>query len=621
MINISLFKFSRYFFALFILIMVIPLISILFWSDYILKQNMESRQAHMLSFIGGEALRMFRGYLASEESNIGRIVSNNTSNTLSEYKTMFGADTVLPLPSPEAGRLLSRYSLGSLAQSHEMVAIDYFVQDRRLKYMAVVPKRNGAILIVKTVPVDAILPPGPIGVSVFAGKGVKASNLIFIREAHFPPFDKGPGPQRGRGFFIDFRDDGPPPIFGEFPPRHPGPPPGGFHLHHWGPPPPGHFHRHPGEAREALPPEVLQRMKEHQAKKLVYLKNSDGRTVVTFHLIMFMPMPPMPLLDMGRLITLFIILTGVTTSLLAGRYLQTNFIEPLARLSVGTRKVQSGDLSVRLETEDIRQPDVRQTLDNFNHMLAGLLEKEQLRNNFISNLTHDFRTPLVAQTRSLEILSSEFGALGLSEQQQLAQGILKNNQHLLMMVNQLLETYQTEAGMIALDLHDVSMPELAVQCFEQLSSLAAERNITFTTDFSDQFPVIQVDPYYLKRVLINLLGNAIDNIPKGCKIQINGTYPVSDTLLPNMVEIHVKDNGPGISEQDQKHLFERYYVGGDTRKLGSGLGLYVCAVLIAAHQGTIQVHSVPGGGTDFIIRIPVSKGEGYGKTTDNGSIG
>jgi signal transduction histidine kinase len=187
--------------------------------------------------------------------------------------------------------------------------------------------------------------------------------------------------------------------------------------------------------------------------------------------------------------------------------------------------------------------------------------------------------------------------------------LLSNNEHLLGMVNQLLETYQFESGQLRLIFQSVHLPDLVAESFSKLLSLATLRCITLDSEFPADFPMITGDAGCLSRVFINLIGNAIENIPKGCHIKVSGRF---NAKMPDTIEIHVRDNGQGLSQQIVHTLFDRYAAGtGDTRKLGSGLGLYICKMFIEAHGGHIEADSIPGSHTDFIIRLPIhSKAKG-----------
>ena len=114
-------------------------------------------------------------------------------------------------------------------------------------------------------------------------------------------------------------------------------------------------------------------------------------------------------------------------------------------------------------------------------------------------------------------------------------------------------------------------------------------------------PKLSGDEAQLERVFINIIGNAIENIQNNGQIELKATI-LKDT---ESLEIIISDNGPGMEEEVQKHLFERYYTHSRTKgKIGFGLGLYICDTIIKSHKGKITVQSELGKGTLFIIHLP-----------------
>jgi signal transduction histidine kinase len=226
-------------------------------------------------------------------------------------------------------------------------------------------------------------------------------------------------------------------------------------------------------------------------------------------------------------------------------------------------------------------------------------ETERLRTNFISTLTHDLRTPLIAQKRVLEIIQNDPKVTEKSELGTLITGFSRNNDHLLKMINLLLEAYQYEDGKIHLIQEAIHLTDLTAECLSELSSLAQSRSITLLNKIPKDFPKITGDFHQLKRVFINLMGNALENIPENRKIQVSASE--SETVF----KIQVEDNGQGISPELLPYLFERYLSGHPTRqKIGSGLGLYICKMIVDLHGGDIRVKSVLGKGTAFTILLP-----------------
>jgi PAS domain S-box-containing protein len=231
--------------------------------------------------------------------------------------------------------------------------------------------------------------------------------------------------------------------------------------------------------------------------------------------------------------------------------------------------------------------------------LAQLRESEQLRSTFVSALTHDLRTPLVAQTRALELFQSFQDQLP-DRLAGLAERLIKSNDSLLDMVNKLLDTYQYEAGKIQIFYEAVDLAQLTSDCLAELQPLAEKKNIALVNAVHSAIGPLVADGQQLRRVFVNLVGNAIENIPAGSTIRIE---PVS--CEPDQVAVRVCDNGTGIPPEILPRLFDRYFTGHRTRKkIGSGLGLYISRMILELHGGTIQVESEVNVGTCFTLTLP-----------------
>ncbi len=229
---------------------------------------------------------------------------------------------------------------------------------------------------------------------------------------------------------------------------------------------------------------------------------------------------------------------------------------------------------------------------------AQLQETERLRWTFISTLTHDLRTPLIAQKRVLEVLLRKMAHD--PESAELVGGFLKNNDHLVKMVNMLLETYQYEDGCIQLNIEPFRLHQLVSDCFDEVHSLALVQEIRLRNAVPASDSEILGDFYQLKRVFLNLLGNAIENIPPGSVIEVSVV-----NLDADRIRICVSDTGQGISPDMLPHLFDRYFTGHSTRqKIGSGLGLFICKMIVDLHGGIIEAKSELGQGTTFEITLP-----------------
>lgn len=277
-------------------------------------------------------------------------------------------------------------------------------------------------------------------------------------------------------------------------------------------------------------------------------------------------------------------------------------IHPVQAISDIAEQVSQGRLETRLP-ETLGYTPMQKTARQFNQMLDQLAEKQQLQDNFIANLTHDLQTPLLAQERAFELFSEEFIQYNLPHLEALSDGLVKNNRHLLSMISQLLETYQFDAGKLTLHMQSLSLVEILQDCAEQLRPLADEKEITIHTTSEKPERLIQGDIRALHRIFLNIIGNAIANIPRYSTICITIDHDNERFCVA------IRDNGPGLPSEERLHLFDRFYGGiSKKRKIGSGLGLYICKMLTEAHQGAITVDSKPGAHTTVTVYLPIERG-------------
>ena len=246
--------------------------------------------------------------------------------------------------------------------------------------------------------------------------------------------------------------------------------------------------------------------------------------------------------------------------------------------------------------EFVRKPFQLDELQARVRSMLRLKETIDQRENFVSCLTHDLRTPLVAANRMLDLINQQvFGEI-TSEQQEAISNIVSSNQNMLEMLNTLLETHQYELGQKALSFIDIDLQKLAKDVVTELQSLAIEKKIELLADIDPQTPPVKGDRLELRRVVTNLLSNAI-------KFTDAGAVRISLTQTASEVIVKVEDSGIGISKQDRQTIFQRFHQG-NHRRAGKGLGLYLCQQIIHAHGGQITVDSELGEGTTFTVSLP-----------------
>lgn len=250
------------------------------------------------------------------------------------------------------------------------------------------------------------------------------------------------------------------------------------------------------------------------------------------------------------------------------------------------------------------------------HSIDERDEIARQRQDFVSRLTHDLRTPLVAADRMLMLFQQ--GALGeLSSQMQEVIAIMaRSNINLLSMVNTLLEVYRFEAGRKTLAFQPVNLGQLLEEVTGELAPLAQDKKLSLNLDVTEEPGTVMGDRLELHRLFTNLIGNAIKFTDSGSvtvrftsQHQLDKSSQSQLSEKSNSVEyisIEIADTGPGIRPEEQATIFERFRQGSH-KSSGSGLGLYLARRIVEAHQGIILLNSDLGKGSVFIVLLPTAK--------------
>lgn len=238
------------------------------------------------------------------------------------------------------------------------------------------------------------------------------------------------------------------------------------------------------------------------------------------------------------------------------------------------------------------------------HSIAERDRIDRQRQDFVSRLTHDLRTPLVAADRMLGLLQD--GVLGeISPQIGEALTIMgRSNRNLLEMVNKLLDVYRYESGSKTINLQPLNLQELLEQVVEELKPIAISKNLELTADL-DQTATVKGDRLELLRVFNNLIGNALKFTEVG-KVHVSLKLSQNEAHQSEAI-IAISDTGAGIPIDEQPFLFQRFRQG-NHQKQGSGLGLYLSHYIISAHDGKILVKSPnldTQQGSTFFVHLPI----------------
>ncbi len=253
--------------------------------------------------------------------------------------------------------------------------------------------------------------------------------------------------------------------------------------------------------------------------------------------------------------------------------------------------------------------------------LARKYEEEKIRaeganrakSEFLANMSHELRTPLNAINGFSEIMVSElFGPVGDKRYAGYCQDILNSGQHLLTLINDILDMAKIEAGKLNLKLEPMQLIEVVEDAVRLMRNRAESVGLELVMDFPT-LPEVDGDYRALKQVLLNLLSNAIKFTPRGGRVTVNAALEMGPQ--GERVRVGVQDTGIGISEKDMQRLaqpFEQIESQLSKTTQGSGLGLALTKSLVEMHGGSLDMKSEPGKGTFVSFTLPVQQGIGVG---------
>lgn len=231
------------------------------------------------------------------------------------------------------------------------------------------------------------------------------------------------------------------------------------------------------------------------------------------------------------------------------------------------------------------------------HDLTRIRQVETTRKEFVSNVSHELRSPLASIKAMVETVEDR----GLEDSRMAADFLLRIHKDLDRMssiVDDLLDLARLETGQVALRLEPLDARALIDEVMAEYKAQASEKGIGLVVNIPEGLPQVLAEEQKLRQVLVNLLENAL-------KFTNKGEVAVSGAVQDGFVSLEVADTGPGIPPEHRPHIFERFYkVDRSRRDGGSGLGLAIVKHIIQAHGGEAKVVSQEGVGSTFVITIP-----------------
>ena len=350
--------------------------------------------------------------------------------------------------------------------------------------------------------------------------------------------------------------------------------------------------RHPGDRKVFSAARIID---QEELKGYVYIiLASEEQAAVTTNLF------GSYILKLGTWFFFLALGLALLVGLLAIWYLTRN----LRRIIDTVRRFKEGDYEARVYLK--RQGELSSLADNYNSMADTIVANieelqgvEKLRRELIANVSHDLRTPLAIMQGYVETLLIKEDNLSVEERRKYLNTILNSNEKLARLIAQLFEYSKLEAKQLEPKKEPFFISELAQDVFFKYQILAKEQGITMDLVCPPDLPMVFADLGMVERVVQNLMDNALKFTPEG------GTVTIELNSTGGNVEVKIADTGPGIPEEEQSYIFERYrQMAPGAEKKGTGLGLAIAKKMLDLHDATIQVQSRLNEGTVFWFQLP-----------------
>jgi signal transduction histidine kinase/DNA-binding response OmpR family regulator len=237
-------------------------------------------------------------------------------------------------------------------------------------------------------------------------------------------------------------------------------------------------------------------------------------------------------------------------------------------------------------------------------------EIDQIKTQFLANMSHELRTPLNSIIGFSRVILKGIDGPVTDLQHQDLTAIYNSGQHLLGLINDVLDLAKIEAGKMELSFDEINITDIITSVMSTASGLVKDKSIKLVRNIHGDMPTVRADAIRIRQVLLNLLSNAAKFTDEG-EIVVDASIQPSPAGLAEIL-ISVSDTGPGISPDDQEKLFQAFSQvdNSPTRKTGgTGLGLSISQQLIQMHGGRIGVHSELGKGSTFYFTLPIYRGK------------
>jgi len=270
-------------------------------------------------------------------------------------------------------------------------------------------------------------------------------------------------------------------------------------------------------------------------------------------------------------------------------------VKPISRLNKATNELSKGNYRVRVNYAG--NDEIARLNRSFNLMAQQLAKQEETRQQFISDVSHEFQTPLTAIQGFATILKNE--QLEDEQRKKYADIIVFHSKRLSTLSKNMLQLTILDGEDVKLELSEFSLIEQLNRVIETQDNLALTKDIEIEFHIPKNDVKVEADEARLEQVWMNLVNNAIKYTNE------HGVVTIEVKKTSKEIEVSIQDTGVGMSKEAISHIFERFYRQDKSRSVeGNGLGLSIVKRIVDLHHGTIDVVSVEDGGSQFIVRLP-----------------
>jgi signal transduction histidine kinase len=296
---------------------------------------------------------------------------------------------------------------------------------------------------------------------------------------------------------------------------------------------------------------------------------------------------------------------AIVLALLLGFVLSWSLIGPIQRIDERLAAIASGDFSGHVPVENRDElgalgANVNRMNEELRRLYTELESASRHKSEFLANMSHELRTPLNAIIGFSQVLREEMVGPVNPKQAEYLEDIISSGNHLLSLINDVLDLSKVEAGQVELDVHPFSLREALERGVVMVRERATEEGVRVGFTADPEVDVVDGDERRIRQVIFNLLSNAVKFTPTG------GEIDVSATRVNGEVRVSVADTGPGIAFEDRERIFEEFQQTetGSEQHEGTGLGLALSKRFVELHGGRIWLESELGRGSTFTFALP-----------------